>query len=141
MKITHVFIALAVIAMLASALNAQPVQTGTFKASESTPGYTLAAGSGDRSTGIEVKFDKPFASKPQVILGVTTVDGAKESNLRYEVQADAVTRDGFTVKLKTWGDTKIFTIGGNWLAIEAGKPAPPQGPAAEPPKKVKKGKK
>jgi hypothetical protein len=140
MKLTHVLIALAVIAMLASALNAQTIQTGTFKASESTPGYTLAAGSGDRTTGIDVKFDKPFASKPQVILGVTTLDGAKESNLRYEAQADAVTRDGFTIKLKTWGDTKIFTIGGNWLAIEAGgKPAPPQG--EEPPKKVKKGKK
>jgi hypothetical protein len=139
MKLARVFIALAVIAMLASALNAQTIQTGTFKASESTPGYTLAAGSGDRTTGIDVKFDKPFASTPQIILGVTAMDGAKEANIRYEVKADAVTRDGFTIQLKTWGDTKIFMLSGSWLAFEAGKaPPPPQGEA---PKKVKKGKK
>jgi hypothetical protein len=138
MKLTHIFIALAVIAMLAGVLNAQTIQSGTFKASESTPNYTLAAGTGDRMVEIDVKFDKPFTSKPQIILSLTTVDGAKESNLRYNIQADAVTRDGFTIQLKTWSDTKIFMLGGTWLAIEAGKAA---APAEEPVKKVKKGKK
>jgi hypothetical protein len=138
MKLTHMIIALAAIVMLAGVINAQAIQSGTFKASEATPNYTLAAGSGDRMMGIDVKFDKPFASKPQVVLGVTAMDGAKEANIRYEVTTDAVTRDGFTIQLKTWGDTKIFMLSGSWLAVETGK-APP--PAGEPPRKVKKGKK
>jgi hypothetical protein len=131
------FIALAAILMIACALNAQTIQTGTFKVSESTPNYSLAAGTGDRMVGVDVKFDKPFTSKPQIILGVTSVDGEKDANLRYDVKADAVTRDGFTIQIRTWADTKIFMLGGSWLAVEAGKAVP----AEEPAKKAKKGKK
>jgi hypothetical protein len=141
MKLIHMIIALAAVVMLAGVLNAQAIQTGTFKASEATPNYTLAAGSGDRMTAIDVKFDKPFASTPQVVLGMTAMDGAKEANIRYEVKADAITRDGFTVQLKTWGDTKIFMLSGSWLAFEAGKTPPPPQQQGEPPKKAKKGKK
>jgi hypothetical protein len=138
MKLSYMFITMAMALFLAAGVTAQSVQTGTFTASESTPNYTLAAGSGDRTVSIDVKFDKPFAGKPQIVLGVTTVDAAKEGNLRYDVKADAVTASGFTLQLKTWSDTKIFTLGGTWLAVEAGKAA---APAQEPPKKAKKGKK
>ena len=65
---------------------------------------------------VEVNFTKPFEVKPKVILSVTQIDGDKAFNQRYNVEVLSVSRDGFTVKIRTWADSKIYGISGYWLA-------------------------
>ncbi|NPV11531.1 MAG: hypothetical protein HPY57_07055 [Ignavibacteria bacterium] len=50
------------------------------------------------------------------MVGVNQIDADKTTNLRYKVEATTVSRDGFALKITTWGDTKIFGIGGFWIA-------------------------
>ena len=79
-------------------------------------GYNLDTNTGERSTTIEVNFVKPYDVKPKVMLSVTQLDADKTFNSRYSVEILSVSRDGFTVKIKTWSDSKVFSIRGYWLA-------------------------
>jgi hypothetical protein len=92
------------------------IQSNKFSAGSSTPNYTLDKNSGDRSVTIEVAFDKPFDVKPTIVLSVTSLDADTKSNMRYSIETSSVSRDGFTIKISTWSETKIFSIGGNWVA-------------------------
>ena len=133
MKVTHLIASVLAVLFMVNVLSAQTVQSGTFSASESTPNYTLSSGSGDRSVLIEIKFDKPFANKPHVSFGVTTMDAAKDGNIRYEVSPEVVTPEGVKLTIKTWADSKIFRIGGSWIAVDGSSAAGDQ-----PMKKTKK---
>lgn len=93
----------------------QSVQSGTWFSGVGE-GFTLDKGSGERVVLISVEFPKPFEKKPMVVVGVNQVDADKTTNLRYKVEATSVSRDGFSIKIITWGDTKIFGIGGFWIA-------------------------
>jgi hypothetical protein len=92
------------------------VLSGKFSGNTQSSGYTLDKGTGERSYSIEVNFLKPFETRPNVILAVSMVDGEKASNLRYNAEAISVSRDGFTIKVTTWSDSKIYGISGFWLA-------------------------
>lgn len=102
-----------------SNLSAQQVLGGTFEANSSVSGFTLDKNSGDRFYSTYVSFEKGFDTMPTIMLTVTKLEAGKDTNLRYQVSAEAVSRDGFTIKIKTWSDTKIYNIGGNWAAIAA----------------------
>lgn len=100
----------------AVAFSQAQVLSGTWGASKTTEGYTLAENSGDRSVTISVNFLEPFENKPDVILGVTLLDATSDKNVRYKVETLSVSRDAMTIKISTWADTKIFGISGYWLA-------------------------
>jgi hypothetical protein len=93
------------------------IQSGKFSANSSTANYTLDKNSGDRSITIDVTFDKPFDKKPSVVLSVTSLDMDTKSNSRYSIEASSVSRDGFTIKISTWSESKIYGISGSWLAF------------------------
>jgi len=76
------------------------IQSGTFSESYTSKGYTLDKGTGERTYLVEVNID---------------ADG--QFNTRYKVEAFSVGRDNFTIKISTWGDSKIFGIGGGWIAF------------------------
>jgi H-type lectin domain len=102
---------------LAFAASAQTkVESGTWSASTSTPGYTLAENKGDRSVTISVNFLDPFENKPDVTLSVTLLDATSDKNVRYKVETLSVSRDAMTIKISTWADTKILGIQGYWMA-------------------------
>jgi hypothetical protein len=92
------------------------VQSGKFTVNSSTSGFNLDKNSGDRSVTVEINFPKPFDVKPSVVLSVTSIDADKDTNLRYNIEAVSVSRDGFIVKVSTWSDTKIHGISGQWIA-------------------------
>ncbi|MDR3627857.1 MAG: H-type lectin domain-containing protein [Ignavibacteriaceae bacterium] len=92
------------------------IQSNNFSVGSSTANYTLDKNTGDRSITIEVTFDKPFDKKPTVVLSVTHLDADTKTTVRYDVVASSVSRDGFTIKISTWSETKIFGIGGSWIA-------------------------
>ncbi|MGQ9799991.1 MAG: H-type lectin domain-containing protein, partial [Ignavibacterium sp.] len=92
------------------------VQSGTWSVNPSVAGYNMDKNTGERTVTINVEFPKPFDTKPTVFLSVTQLDADKDTNARYNVEAMSVSRDGFTIKVKTWADSKIYSISGYWLA-------------------------
>jgi len=92
------------------------VQSGSFNFNSSVAGYTLDKNVGERTTSIEVNFNKPFDKKPKLVLSTTMIDSETKTNLRYRVEAYSVSRDGFMIRVTTWGDTKIFGLNGGWIA-------------------------
>ena len=100
----------------AVALSQTQVLSGTWCANSETRNYTLDKNSGERKVTIEVNFLKPFENKPDVVVGVNALDADKNQNARYSVAAKSVSRDGFTIEIATWGESKIFTICGFWVA-------------------------
>lgn len=92
------------------------VESGKWSVNTSSKGYTLGENTGDRSMTIDVSFDTPFEVKPDIIIGVTMLDANTKTNIRYNVSHMSVSRDGFTIKVSTWAESKIFGIGGFWIA-------------------------
>jgi hypothetical protein len=92
-------------------------ETGKFSVNPATPGFTLDKGDGERTVNLEIRFTKKFTSKPELIFSVSGVDASRDANLRYSVESTFVSNEGFLLKIKTWGDTKIFGITGSWIAI------------------------
>lgn len=100
----------------AFAFSQTQVLSGTWGASSDTKSYTLNQNSGDRTITIQVNFLKPFENKPDVVCGISSIDVDKSTAVRYAVKPISVSRDGFTVEVKTWGDTKINSVTGFWMA-------------------------
>lgn len=65
---------------------------------------------------LEIKFDKPFEKTPEIILSVSQIDADKNSNIRYKAEALSVSKEGFIIKVRTWADSRIFSISGYWFA-------------------------
>ncbi len=99
--------------MMAQTVQVPQVQVGTFVSS----GTNLSNGAGDRQLTVAVTFPKPFAEKPSVIVGLTAIDAAGGVGTRINVAPDAITRDGFIVVIKTWADSKVFSVNGSWVAV------------------------
>ncbi|MDZ7766676.1 MAG: H-type lectin domain-containing protein [Melioribacteraceae bacterium] len=102
--------------ILSVGLFAQQVESGVFEVNVAAKGYTLDKNSGDRIYTEEVRFAKPFETTPSVVCGVNKLDSDKNSNLRVDVTATAISRDGFVLRIKTWGESKLYTVGGSWIA-------------------------
>lgn len=92
------------------------IQSGTWMTKVGDTAYNLDTNTGERAMTVEVNFKKPFDVKPKVILSVTQLDGDKAFNQRYNVEVLSVSRDGFTIKIRTWADSKVYSISGYWLA-------------------------
>lgn len=90
--------------------------TGKYTANTNSSDYTLDKNSGPRTYLVEINFLNPFESRPEVIVTTSLIDADTKVNLRFNVEATAISRDGFTVKITTWSDSKLFGIGGNWIA-------------------------
>jgi hypothetical protein len=99
----------------AVAFSQTQVLSGDWGGNKDTKYYTLHENTGERVFTVEVAFLKPFENKPDVVVGLSNIDAAP-GNLRYSIKTKSVSRDGFTVEVKTWGDTKIMSIGGFWVA-------------------------
>jgi len=108
------FILTVFFALSAVALSQSQVLSGTWGASTSTKGYTLDKNEGDRTVSIEVSFLNPFEEKPDVVVGISSMDTA--GDVKFDVKAVSVSRDGFTVQIKTWGKASINSITGFWVA-------------------------
>lgn len=98
-------------------LNAQTIQSSSWSINQSLEGYALDKNNGERTMTLDVKFEKAFNKKPHIVLSVTQIDSDKETNLRYNVEVISVSRDGFTLRARTWADSKLFSISGYWMAL------------------------
>ena len=94
----------------------ETTQSGGFFLNKDVAGYNLDNGSGLRSFDYEVRFNPPFKGIPTIYVGVQLIDKTDNAIMRYSLEPYAVSRDGFMVKVATWGDTKLNSIAGSWLA-------------------------
>ncbi|MDP2363664.1 MAG: H-type lectin domain-containing protein [Ignavibacteria bacterium] len=117
MKKFNLLIILSFYIALSYSLSAQTNTLGSsWSFNQSLQSYSLSSNNGERSMTLDVDFKTPLKKIPQIFLSVTQIDADKETNLRYNVEAISISRDGFTLKVKTWSDSKIFSISGYWLA-------------------------
>ena len=108
---------LTVFLFIGSSIYAQSVvQSGTFFYSKDSKNYTLSANQGKRSVEYEINFNKPFDKKPKVVIMPSLLDAEKATQVRYNIRATGVSRDGFVLVAEVWGDTQLNSVGGFWLA-------------------------
>ena len=100
----------------AVAFSQSQVLSGVWGGNSETKYYTLHDNTGERKFTVEVNFLKPFENKPDVVCGITMIDVDKNTAVKYAVKPISVSRDGFTVEVKTWGDTKVLSVSGFWVA-------------------------
>ena len=117
MKNIYTFIFLSLFFLLSISSSAQKMQSSSWSVNQSLAAYSLDKNDGERSMTIDIDFEIPFKEKPKIILSITQMDSDKESNVRVNVEAISISRDGFTIKVSTWADTKLFSISGYWLAM------------------------
>lgn len=116
MKNIYTFIFPTLFFLLSISVFAQKMQSSSWSVNQSLAAYSLDKNDGERSMTIDIDFETAFTEKPQIILSITQMDSDKEANVRINVEAISISRDGFTLKVSTWADSKLFSISGSWLA-------------------------
>ena len=97
----------------------QTIQKGDFGSSVSSEGWSLASGAGDRTYIEFITFDKPFEAAPTVMVSLVGYDATSDDAgaVRVHLAVDKITKLGCIVKIKTWGNSKVGAVWGNYLAF------------------------
>lgn len=101
------------------------INHGSFRISTGSELLFSACDSGDDMwTGIGDRFARRFVTFPQsyglipaVQVSISMFDFDQGANQRADLYAEDVTREGFTLVFKTWGDTRVARLRADWLAI------------------------
>lgn len=75
------------------------------------------AGEGGREARQAVTYSEAYAEPPSVMISVSMWDVAAEANVRTDIQAENITRTGFEIVFRTWGDTRIARARVRWQSI------------------------
>lgn len=75
------------------------------------------AGYGPREKKVQVVFRQEFKATPVVQVSLTMWDMDRQTNQRADISAENITRDGFDIVFKTWGDTKVARVRAAWFVI------------------------
>jgi hypothetical protein len=94
---------------------------GAARFDESQPGWTLlepgAAGSELRTFTGQVAFERVFNAPPVVHVGITGFDIDHRDNARLNVGIVAIDERGFQLELRTWWNTRLWSVELNWIAL------------------------
>jgi H-type lectin domain len=94
---------------------------GAVRFDESEPGWTLLDTSEEpersRICRRRVNFERGFLSPPVVQIGITGFDIDHRDNARLDVEIVGVDGDGFSVELRTWWNTRLWSVKLNWIAV------------------------
>lgn len=72
---------------------------------------------GARMVTQAITFEEAFQAAPSVTVSLSMVDMSNAANIRMDVQAEEVTKTGFNIVFRTWGDTRIARARVAWQAI------------------------
>lgn len=75
------------------------------------------SGNGPRECRAPVKFSAEYHSEPSVHISMSLMDIATGPSVRTDLKAVNITKTGFDVVFRTWGDSRIARIRVSWLAI------------------------
>jgi len=118
MKIRSI-LALVGLLLLTTAAFAQVIEVGEFAATPTSEGYSLQGGKGDRTFIDVIQFDKGFSVPPKVVVSLAGYDATAgtDNTVRVQVTATKITKAGFTLRVKTWGEGRVGSVWGNWIAV------------------------
>ena len=74
-------------------------------------------GEGPREFRRLVEFDEPFLSEPVVQVSLSMWDMDQKANQRADISAETITREGFVIVFRTWGDTRVARVRTDWVAF------------------------
>jgi len=74
-------------------------------------------GNGPREKRIVVLYSGIFLNPPMVSVTIDMWDVDQETNVRADISTEFVTREGFQIVFKTWGDTRVARARAAWTAI------------------------
>jgi hypothetical protein len=94
---------------------------GASRFDASQPGWTLL-GPGLESGGFrtitgQIAFDRAFAVPPVVHVGIVGFDIDHRDNARLQVGIVDIDEHGFGVQLRTWWNTRLWSVDLSWMAI------------------------
>ena len=75
------------------------------------------AGEGPRLHRTPVLFSEMFSELPAVTVNLSMWDVSNGSNMRADVKAEKVSRKGFEIVFRTWGDTRVARVRVAWQAL------------------------
>lgn len=87
--------------------------------SDFADGGVMWTGQGDRESRHRIAFKEPFRDAPSVLVGVSMWDIDHKNTSRGDITAENITRNGFDLVFRTWGDTRVARIRASWTAIGA----------------------
>lgn len=102
-----------------AAAGAQTILTGEYSGEPDKEGWSLNGGTGERTYIEEVTFEKAFTVPPRVLVSLSGYDATAgpDNTVRVHASAFRVTKTGFTLRIKTWGDGRVGSVWGNWIAV------------------------
>jgi hypothetical protein len=74
-------------------------------------------GNGPREKRHAVSFAQPFRAAPLVQVAISMWDMDGETNQRADLRAEDITKTGFVLVFRTWGDSRVARIRADWLAL------------------------
>lgn len=80
-------------------------------------GGQMWTGQGNRESRFIVTFKEAFAEQPVVMVGMSLWDMDNATNSRVDIAAEHVTKKGFHIVFKTWGDTRVARVRADWTAF------------------------
>ena len=80
-------------------------------------GGEMWTGTGHRERVKPIRFGEAFRQVPAVQCSLTLWDVDAATNVRADVEAENVTKEGFDLVFRTWGDTKVARVRIGWIAI------------------------
>lgn len=85
--------------------------------SEFASGGDMWTGDGSRERRKKIKFSEPFRTVPSVQVSLSLWDMDQRANVRADLAAEKVSKTGFDLVFRTWGDTRVARVRMSWLAI------------------------
>lgn len=74
-------------------------------------------GDGPRKETRKISFSESFLTPPLVHVSISMWDIESRANQRADITSENVTREGFDLVFRTWGDTRVARIRADWMAI------------------------
>ncbi|XP_019616260.1 PREDICTED: uncharacterized protein LOC109463827 [Branchiostoma belcheri] len=88
----------------------------SFRCESGILNTNINSGSGSRHRDLTATFSRSFPRTPVVTVGLRKVDNSRDRNLRVTVVVQSVYVSHLTVRFWTWADTRLNSIGVNWMA-------------------------
>ncbi|MFP1644141.1 H-type lectin domain-containing protein [Pontitalea aquivivens] len=80
-------------------------------------GGVMWTGHGPREMRRRVIFAEAYRGAPAVQVSLSMWDIDAAHNGRMDISTDVVTREGFDIVFRTWGDSRVARVRADWLAI------------------------
>ena len=80
-------------------------------------GGEMWTGRGQRERRRHIKFSEKYKSEPTVQLTLSLWDVDAATTMRADIEAEAVTKSGFDMVFRTWGDTRVARVRIRWVAM------------------------